>query len=43
MIFTGETEELCETPSATLSATNPTQIDPGANPGLRGGGLRLTA
>jgi hypothetical protein len=23
-------------PSATLSATNPTWIDPGANPGLRG-------
>jgi hypothetical protein len=33
----GKTEELGETrPSATLSTTNPTWIDPGANPGLRG-------
>jgi hypothetical protein len=37
MIFAGETEVLGETlPSATLSTTNPTWIDPGANPGLRG-------
>jgi hypothetical protein len=37
MIFAGETEELGENlPSATLSTTNPTWIDPGANPGLRG-------
>jgi hypothetical protein len=36
-IFAGETEELGENlPSATLSTTNPTWIDPGANPGLRG-------
>jgi hypothetical protein len=36
-IFTGETEELGENlPSDTLSTTNPTWIDPGANPGLRG-------
>jgi hypothetical protein len=34
----GKTEELGEKtcPSATLSTTNPTWIDPGANPGLRG-------
>jgi hypothetical protein len=37
MIFAGETEELGENlPSATLSTTNHTWIDPGANPGLRG-------
>jgi hypothetical protein len=37
MIFAGETEELGENlPSATLSTTNPTWKDPGANPGLRG-------
>jgi hypothetical protein len=37
MIFAGETEVLGESlPSATLSTTNPTWIDPGANPGLRG-------
>jgi hypothetical protein len=37
MIFAGETEELGENlPSATLSTTNLTWIDPGANPGLRG-------
>jgi hypothetical protein len=37
MIFAGETEELGENlPSANLSTTNPTWIDPGANPGLRG-------
>jgi hypothetical protein len=37
MIFTGETEELGENlPSATLSTTNPTWKDPGANPGLHG-------
>jgi hypothetical protein len=37
MIFAGETEVLGENlPSATLSTTNPTWIDPGANPGLRG-------
>jgi hypothetical protein len=37
MIFAGETEVLGENlPSATLSITNPTWIDPGANPGLRG-------
>jgi hypothetical protein len=36
-IFAGETEVLGENlPSATLSSTNPTWIDPGANPGLRG-------
>jgi hypothetical protein len=36
-IFAGETEELGENlPSATLSTTNPTWIDPVANPGLRG-------
>jgi hypothetical protein len=36
-IFAGETEELGENlPSATLSTTNPTWIDPGTNPGLRG-------
>jgi hypothetical protein len=36
MIFSGETEVLGENlPSATLSTTNPTWIDPGANPGLR--------
>jgi hypothetical protein len=35
--FAGETEVLGENlPSATLSTTNPTWIDPGANPGLRG-------
>jgi hypothetical protein len=37
MIFAGETEVFGENlPSATLSTTNPTRIDPGANPGLRG-------
>jgi hypothetical protein len=38
MILTGEKEELGEKtcPSATLSTTNPTRIDPGANPGLHG-------
>jgi hypothetical protein len=37
MIFAGETEVLGENlPSATLATTNPTCIDPGANPGLRG-------
>jgi hypothetical protein len=37
MIFAGETEVLGENlPSATLSTTNHTWIDPGANPGLRG-------
>jgi hypothetical protein len=37
MIFAGETEVLGENlPSATLSTTNPTWIDPGANQGLRG-------
>jgi hypothetical protein len=36
-IFAGEIEVLGENlPSATLSTTNPTWIDPGANPGLRG-------
>jgi hypothetical protein len=36
-IFAGETEVLGENlPSATLSTTNPTWIDPGANPDLRG-------
>jgi hypothetical protein len=36
-IFAGETEVLGENlPSATLSTTNPTGIEPGANPGLRG-------
>jgi hypothetical protein len=36
MIFAGETEVLGENlPNATLSTTNPTWIDPGANPGLR--------
>jgi hypothetical protein len=36
MISAGETEVLGENlPSATLSTTNPTWIDPGANPGLR--------
>jgi hypothetical protein len=36
-IFAGETEVLGENlPSATLSTTNPTWIDPGANPGRRG-------
>jgi hypothetical protein len=35
--FVGETEVLGENlPSATLSTTNPTWIDPGANPVLRG-------
>jgi hypothetical protein len=35
--FAGETEVLRENlPSATSSTTNPTWIDPGANPGLRG-------
>jgi hypothetical protein len=34
----GETEVLGENlPSATLSTTNPTWQDPGANPGRRGG------
>jgi hypothetical protein len=37
MIFAGETEVLGENlPSATLSTTNSTWIDPGANLGLRG-------
>jgi hypothetical protein len=37
MIFAGETQVLGENlPSATLSTTNPTWIDPVANPGLRG-------
>jgi hypothetical protein len=37
MILAGETEVLGENlPSATFSTTNPTWIDPGANPGLRG-------
>jgi hypothetical protein len=37
MIYAGETEVLGENlPSATLSTTNPTWIDPGTNPGLRG-------
>jgi hypothetical protein len=37
MIFAGETKVLGENlPSDTLSTTNPTWIDPGANPGLRG-------
>jgi hypothetical protein len=39
MILTGETEELGEKPilnSATLFTTNPTWIDPGENPVLRG-------
>jgi hypothetical protein len=37
IIFAGETEELRENlPSATLSTTNPTWKDPGANLGLRG-------
>jgi hypothetical protein len=36
-IFAGETEVLGENlPSATLFTTNPTWIDPEANPGLRG-------
>jgi hypothetical protein len=36
-IFAGETEVLGENlPSATLSTKNPTWIEPGANPGLRG-------
>jgi hypothetical protein len=36
-IFAGETEVLGENlPSATLSTTNLSWIDPGANPGLRG-------
>jgi hypothetical protein len=38
MILTGENQrtrrKTC--PSATLSTTNPTWIDPGANPGLQG-------
>jgi hypothetical protein len=35
-IFAGETEVLGENlPSATLSTTNPTWIELGANPGLR--------
>jgi hypothetical protein len=38
MILTGENRrtrrKTC--PSATLSTTNPTWIDPGSNPGLRG-------
>jgi hypothetical protein len=34
MILAGKTEELGEKP-ATLSTTNPTWIDPDANPGLR--------
>jgi hypothetical protein len=37
MLFAGETEVLRENlPRATLSTTNPTWIDPGSNPGLRG-------
>jgi hypothetical protein len=37
MIFAGDTEVLGENlPSATLSTTHLTWIDPGANPGLRG-------
>jgi hypothetical protein len=37
MIFAGETEVLgANLPSATLPTTNPTWIDPGMNPGLRG-------
>jgi hypothetical protein len=37
LYFAGETEVLGENlPSATLSTTNPTWIDPGANPVLRG-------
>jgi hypothetical protein len=37
MIFAGETEVFGENlPSATLSTINPTWIEPGANPGLRG-------
>jgi hypothetical protein len=38
MILTGEnrTTRRKTCPSATLSTTNPTWIDPGANPGLRG-------
>jgi hypothetical protein len=36
-IFARETEVLGENlPSATLSTTNPTWIDAGSNPGLRG-------
>jgi hypothetical protein len=36
-VFAGETEVLGENlPSATLSTTNPTWIDPDANTGLRG-------
>jgi hypothetical protein len=36
MILTGETEELGEKPvPVPLYTTNPTWIDPGANPGLR--------
>jgi hypothetical protein len=35
--FAGETKVLRENlPSANLSTTNPTWIDPGTNPGLRG-------
>jgi hypothetical protein len=44
LYWQGETEELGEKPvpvPATLSTTNPTWIDPGANPGLPG--ERLTA
>jgi hypothetical protein len=41
MILTGENRitrtKTC--PSTTLSTTNPTWIDPDANPGLRGEGL----
>jgi hypothetical protein len=38
MILTGENRRTRRktSPSATLSTTNPTGIDPGANPGLRG-------
>jgi hypothetical protein len=37
MIFAGETEVLREIlPNATFFTTNPTWIDPGANPGLHG-------
>jgi hypothetical protein len=36
-MFAGETEVLGENlPSATFSTTNPTWMDPGANPSLRG-------
>jgi hypothetical protein len=35
MILTGENRRRKTCPSATLSTTNPTWIDPDANPGLR--------